>query len=272
MAFQTWQIGLDIQNGQLCALGIQRRRNGWQLRHWWQHALPDDTLTNGILQRAPELIALLSQWRAQLPRYFSLRVGFPPQGVLQRQFRLPAASLREPECSRYVSAAARRLFPIAPEMLALDYRATSGDEINITATRKETLSQWLACLSAAGLCADIFELTPAALWSLAQVLELPPNAVLVHQLSDHWLWCGKNPTTQPPGWCSTANASDISALRASYLDKHSLIYFSADRPGLPAGVDALRPLEALQLMQPPLPVYSGVFSLAMGLAFRPEDA
>lgn len=77
MAFQTWQVGLDIQNGQLCALGIQRRRNGWQLRHWWQHTLPQDTLRNGLVQRPDAIVALLQRWRRQLPSRISLRVGFP---------------------------------------------------------------------------------------------------------------------------------------------------------------------------------------------------
>lgn len=53
MAFQRWQIGLDIQNGKLCTVAIQRRRQGWQLRHWQQQTLPDDALKNGVLQSSP---------------------------------------------------------------------------------------------------------------------------------------------------------------------------------------------------------------------------
>lgn len=37
---QAWQVGLDIQIDCVRAVAAQRRRNGWQLHHWWQQALP----------------------------------------------------------------------------------------------------------------------------------------------------------------------------------------------------------------------------------------
>ncbi|RWR02452.1 pilus assembly protein [[Pantoea] beijingensis] len=274
MAFQTWQIGLDIQNGKLCALGIQRRRNGWQLRHWWQHALPQDTLRNGMLQRPAELISVLQQWRKQLPRHISLRVGFPPQLVLQRFIELPRQPLREPERNSYVAAAARRFFPIELEALALDYREAVQPvgQICVTAARREALDFWLDSLGQAGLLPQILELTPAALYSLSQALALDPMATLVHRLADHWLWFAPENKQQPWGWCNFDEAESYGMLCQRYLGTPSPAYYSSTEPDpLPDNTRHLLPLDALQLMQPPLPHCTGAFALAAGLALRPED-
>lgn len=274
MAFQTWQVGLDIQNGQLCALGIQRRRNGWQLRHWWQHTLPQDTLRNGLVQRPDAIVALLQRWRRQLPSRISLRVGFPPQLVMQRQVRLPTLQLREPDRSSYIVAAARRFFPIAPEALALDYRSGSGEEaaVYLTAARREALQNWLDCLHQASLTPDVLELTPGALCALAQALGLDAPAALVHRLSDHWLWYAPDATEQTWGWCTLEEAADFGALQQRYLQQCGDIWYSsALAEARPEGTHALMPLAALQCYQPPLPVCDGTFSLAAGLALRPHD-
>lgn len=274
MAFQTWQVGLDIQNGQVCALGIQRRRNGWQLRHWWQHALPKDTLVNGLLQRPEPLISLLQQWRRQLPYRISLRVGFPPQLVLQRQLPLPPAQLREPERSRYITAAARRFFPIEPETLALDYRVMNETDgpLYITATRKEALQSWQYCLEQARLDPEVLELSPAALSALAATLSLDASAAIVHQLEDHWLWFSADSAQHRWGWRSRLDAPDFATLQHTQLSTFSSFYYSAagEEP-MPDGVMPLDPLAAFAFKQPPLPVTEGAFAIAAGLALRPGD-
>lgn len=273
MAFQTWQVGLDIQNGQLCALGIQYRRNGWQLRHWWQHALPHDTLTNGLVQRPDPLIPLLRQWRKRLPRQISLRVGFPARLALQHALALPQTSLREPERSSYIAAAAKRFFPIEPEKLALDYRQTAADsgQLWLTAARLDAVHGWLSVLKTAGLNPRVLELAPAALFALAQSLRLSPDAVLVHRLPDHWLWFGTR--LQPPwGWCPAYDAANLAALREKYLVNAATLYYSSALPeALPADALWLEPLAAFAFKSLPLPAYSGAFALAAGLALRPED-
>lgn len=275
MAFQTWQVGLDIQNGQLCALGIQRRRNGWQLRHWWQHALPQDTLVNGLLQRPEPVIALLQRWRRQLPYHISLRVGFPPQLVLQRQVELPGTQLREPERSRYITAAARRFFPIEPETLALDYRegTSEGRALYITAAKRDVLASWMSCLEQARLKPEVLELTPAALFALSTSLPLDPAAALVHRLQDHWLWYAALPAQPHWGWCSLEDAPDFATFQQKQLPEiHAFYYSSILQEPLPEAAQWLNPLAAFALRQPPLPCLSGAFTLAAGLALRPGDA
>ncbi|WP_345829284.1 pilus assembly protein PilM [Erwinia sp. HDF1-3R] len=275
MAFQTWQVGLDIQNGQLCALGIQRRRNGWQLRHWWQHALPQDTLTHGLLQRPQAVIALLQRWRRQLPYHISLRVGFPPQLVLQRHIDLPPVQLREPERSSYITAAASRFFPIELEKLALDYRQPTGSasQFCVTAARREALQNWLDCLEQARLTPQVMELSPSALFALSQTLSLDPAVTLIHRLADHWLWFAPQRAGQRWGWCSREEANDFSALRTRHFAQEAAFYYSTvEQDALPDGAKWLNPLDAIPLKQAPLPVYPGAFSLAAGLALRPEDS
>ncbi|MGB9098522.1 pilus assembly protein PilM [Erwinia sp.] len=274
MAFQTWQVGLDIQNGQLCALGIQRRRNGWQLRHWWQHVLPQDTLVNGLLQRPEPVIALLQNWRRTLPYRISLRVGFPPQLVLQRQIELPGTPLREPERSRYIIAAARRFFPIEPETLALDYRIEqdANEALYLTAARKDALKSWLHCLEQARLSPEVLELSPAALHALSSSLSLNPSSALVHRLQDHWLWYSALPARPRWGWCSLQDAPDFAMLQQKQLPDFDSFYYSSFQPGaLPERAQWLDPFDAFALKQPPLPMLNGAFTLAAGLALRPGD-
>lgn len=274
MAFQTWQVGLDIQNGQLCALGIQRRRNGWQLRHWWQHTLPQDTLRNGLVQRPNDVVALLQRWRKHLPARISLRVGFPPQLVMQRQLAQPALRLRESDRSSYIMAAARRFFPIAPEALALDYRCSDDADgsMYLTAARQDALHNWVDCLQQASLSPEVLELTPAALCALARGLSLEKSAALVHRLSDHWVWYAPQSNEHAWGWCSLEDAADFRVLQQRYLQgSHSVWYSSVLAEERPEGTFALSPLAAVQCYQPPLPVYDGTFALATGLALRPED-
>jgi pilus assembly protein HofM len=271
MAFQRWQVGLDIQNGQLCALGIQRRRNGWQLRHWWQHALPHDTLSHGALHSSPTLIAVLQRFRQQLPRNISLRIGFPPQAVLQRALPMPSMQLREPELGRYAAAAAERLFPLTASELALDYRTTFQPQLWLTAARQSVLQQWLTTLNQAGLYPDIVELTCNALRTVGKLMRLSDGAALIHQLSDHWLWYMPGRPETVSGWMPGLLATDSEQL-SQLLPGACDLWFSA---GISAemltGMQPLQPLSLLQLMQPPLPTDGGMFTLALGLALRPED-
>ncbi|SFN43425.1 pilus assembly protein HofM [Izhakiella capsodis] len=276
MAFKRWNIGLDIQNGQLCALAVQRhRRKGLQLRHWWHFPLPADTLVQGIIQRSESLITLLSTWRQSLPCNVSLRVGLHPQLVLQRQLALPAAEnrLRESERSRYINAAARRFFPIDIKELVVDYRQHKlSGEICLTAAHRSALDSWNDCLQAAGLFADVMELTPAALVALAEAMKLPAQASLVHALSDHWLWFSpqKNPAT---GWCPRSDVNDLQALVETRLAANRPIFISDainDRTPAPE-YKTLNPFSLFGNLQPPFPQRQQSFVLAAGLALRQED-
>ncbi|MGV3345224.1 type IV pilus biogenesis protein PilM [Enterobacteriaceae bacterium LUAb1] len=274
MAYHTWQVGLDIQNGQLCALAVQRRRQGWQLRQWWQKPLPEKVLHNGVLHSLNELTEQLQRWRHHLPRHFSLRVGFPPQSVLQHHITQPPPGLRKADHNRYIAASASRLFPVDTNALVLDYRTTqaTSESICLTATRRETFDSWLTVLRQASLEPQVMELSPNALGLLSTVLGFSANTILVHRLSDHWIWYRVSAQQPGWGWCSRADIDDFSVLRETYFNDSAPIWFSASQPGLPPeGTQVLQPLQALIFQQPPLPAYPPSFALAAGLALRPED-
>lgn len=269
MAFQRWQIGLDIQNGQLCALGIERRRHGWQLRHWWQQPVPHDTLRNGVLQTTPLLQEMLTRWQRHLPKRYSLRVGLPPQLVLQRTLPLPETSLSEPAMSRYVASSAQRLFPVEPASLSIDYRAAGkASQICITAARREVIAQWLSPLKQSGLRPDVFELSSLALTQIAMRMPLQRDQLLIHPLHDHWLWTlAGEQTTSGAG----SEPLTLAQLRDTFPQAAAVFCTSSHILSEP-GVTCCKPLSLLQYRQPPLPAHEGDFSIALGLALRPEDA
>jgi len=267
MAFHTWQIGLDIQNRQICALALQPRRDGWQLRHWWQQRLPQDTLRNGVLQSSPELMAALTALRQRLPRRYSLRVGLPSRLVLQRQLPLPVQPLNAPALEHYVQAAARRLFPLEPNALALDYRhdALTG-QLCVTAARLESIDQWAAPLLQAGLKPQVFELTTDALKRLAQQAALSSGAVVVLQQAQRWLWSDGQTATD------AGEPIALETLRQQAFPQATHLFWCAAQPtATPAHVTPFSPFDLFRYKQPPLPENPGAFALAAGLALREED-
>lgn len=271
MAFQTWQVGLDIQNTQLCALAIQRRRGGWQLRRWWQQALPQDTLRNGVLQSSPALLAALRQLKQQLPRRSSLRVALPDRLVLQRPLPLPAQRLQEPGLARYVTAAAQQLFPVEPEALALDYRASeAARQLYVTAARREAIDQWLAPLQESGLRPAVLEPTTCALAQVAQAAGLPHHAgVLLHRHTQ-WLWYCRA-SDRLAGSASLEMTAEETAQRC--FPQASILYGCAPAHiALPAAFLRFSPCRLFYWRQPPLPQQEAAFCIAAGLALRPEDS
>ncbi len=271
MAFQNWQVGLDIQNGQLCALAIQRRRNGWQLRHWWRHALPHNVLNNGALIESSALIALLQRWRKLLPRNISLRTGFPAQAVLQRYLAAPPRQLREPELGRYASAAAERLFPLTANELALDYCMLPSTRLCLTAARRSIVKQWLLTLSLADLTPEVIAPASSALETVGELMRLPAESALIHQLADHWLWFVPGREEAVSGWAPGVLTLESGQL-AQVLPTARRFWFSAALSAeRPAGMQPLQPLSLLRFMQPPLPAGDGMFTLALGLALHPQE-
>ncbi|MFV9670675.1 type IV pilus biogenesis protein PilM [Pantoea sp. KXB25] len=266
MAFHTWQIGLDIQNRQICALALQPRRDGWQLRHWWQQRLPQDTLRNDVLQSSPELLAALTAWRQRLPRRYSLRVALPARLVLQRQLPLPAQPLKAQALEHYVQAAARRLFPLEPAALALDYRpAAQEGQLCVTAARLEIIEQWMTPLLQAGLTPQVFELTTDALKRLVRQAAWPPGAVLALHQDERWLWSDAHTAVD------TAGVATPEALRQAFPDAPAVAWCAAGEAVLPADATLFSPFDLFRYQQPPLPENPGAFVLAAGLALRGDE-
>ncbi|MCA6925793.1 type IV pilus biogenesis protein PilM [Pectobacterium versatile] len=282
MAYHIWQVGVDIQNGFMRALAVQRRRDGWQLRHWWQCPLPDDTLRSGSLHHTEALCEALLTWRRLLPGHISLRVGFPAQLILQQHLPLPDRRLQEPERSLYIETMAARKLPISSESLAIDYREDPQRQgaLLVTAARRQEIDKWLACLNNAGLRPDVLEISTCALRAMAQRAGLDANRLLLHRLLDGWLWVSPLNHAFHSGVIHLDELNDetdiLSVVSTRYQhDVDEIAYYSSVSPDLPSQqTDVFQtwsPLTVFNHMQPPLPSFPSAFAIAGGLALRPED-
>lgn len=285
MAYHIWRVGLDIQNGVVRALAVQRRRDGWQLRHWWQLPLPSDTLRAGSLHDPDSLCEVLHQWRRELPRFISLRIALPPALIFQQRMAAPDSRLREPERSGYIEKMASRTLPVSRDALALDYRDDphTPDTVLVTAARKTALTAWLSCLARAGLYADVVDISPCALRCVARQVGISPHAPLLHRFEDSWLWI--SPVGQPLHFGTfTSQDSGEHATPLDYIREiderfpasaHYPVYLSSSVPNTDIGdVERLipwSPLAAFSYQQPPLPTEPSTFAIAAGLALRPGD-
>ncbi|WP_350316015.1 pilus assembly protein PilM [Pectobacterium aroidearum] len=282
MAYHIWRVGLDIQNGFMRALAVQRRRDGWQLRHWWQCPLPDDTLRTGSLHHTEALCEALRTWRRLLPAHISLRVGFPAQLILQQHLPMPDRRLQEPGRSLYIETIAARKLPVSSESLAIDYREDPQEQgsLLVTAARRQEIDNWLTCLNSAGLRPDVLDVSTCALRMMAQLAELESNRLLLHRLLDAWLWVSPLNHAFHSGVIHldelNSEADILSIVSTRYQhDIDNIAYYSGISPDLPhQKADILQPWSPLTVfshLQPPLPRFPPAFAIAGGLALRPED-
>ncbi|QTF06835.1 pilus assembly protein PilM [Brenneria izadpanahii] len=282
MAYHIWRVGLDIQNGFMRALAVQRRRYGWQLRCWWQFPLPNDTLRAGSLHHTEALCEVLLKWRRLLPRNISLRVGFPAQLVLQQRLPLPDKRLRGPERNDYIEAMAARKLPVSSDSLAMDYRAAPHEPgtLLVTAARRRELDNWLDCLHRADLHPDVVEVSTCAIRCMAKSAGLKHDYLFLHRLADSWLWISPlNHAFQ----CGVIHSEELAAeedllslVNARYQkNTHDTAYYSSTLPTLTHQISDVfvpwSPLAAFDQMQPPLPDFPPAFVIAGGLALRAGD-
>lgn len=278
MRLQAWQVGLDIQAGFARAIAVQRRRHGWQLRHWWQHPLPPFTLREGILHETAPLIAILSCWRKTLPAGFSLRISLPAQRIMQQRMAAPDARLCEPQRSAFIFSHAAKQFPLSVEHLVMDYRADPhGDnQVVVTAARQQEIEQWMQCMAQAQLFPDAIELTPCALQIAAQAAGLPGDAMLIHPLDDALLWASPHSLPFQFGLLEGAEAETKTPLSQYIRSQYRAAtlcsredYYSGEPA--PAPMHYWSPLRAITQLSAPLPASPGAFAPAVGLALRAAD-
>lgn len=277
----SWQVGLDVQNGYARAIAVQKRRNGWQLRHWWQQPLPQDVMRQGILHETEQLIVILSRWRRLLPVTVSLRICLPAQRIIQLRQPTPDERLQEPYRDAFIRATAAKRLPLAVESLMIDYRAEScdGNQLVVTAARQEEVAEWQRCLARAKLFPEMIELTPCALQQSAAAAGVPAESLLLHRMNKQWLWVAphglpfqfgllEEDEAPPAGrWGDTL----CGLYSASKLCSGDIYYSSVEQEPPPAGMCDWSPFSAFKQMSPPLPVETGAFAIATGLALRPAE-
>lgn len=281
MRKQSWRVGLDIQPGYVRAVAVQQRRYGWQLRHWWHHPLPGETLREGALNDWEPMIHILSQWRTCLPGKISLRIALPVQRVMQLNVATPDARLREPYRSDYITANAGKQLPLSCQELRLDYRCDpiNSQQLVVTAARESELSQWMGILAKARLYPEVIDITPCALQHMAMAAGLDADAVLLHKFENEWLWVSArsqpfkfgvievNPDVPPTTWVDKV----WQHCGQSAGSGQTLCFSSVLPVPVPEGMIGWSPLSAFKQMQPPLPAHPAAFVLAGGLAVRPDD-
>src|SRR5471032_3408996 len=261
MRLQAWQVGLDIQAGFVRAIAVQRRRYGWQLRHWWQHPLPPISLRGGILHETAGLSAILSVWQHSLPQ--------------------PDARLSGAARSAFIFASGARHFPLSTEQLVMDYRAApAGDNaIIVTAARRQEVEQWQHVLAASGLFPEVIELAPCALQLAASASGVSGEKLLFHRLDEGWLWVSPHGLPFQFGAFDDEEVSDVTTLntlaraqyRASRLCEEGSLFSGAVSEPLPEGIASWSPLTAIGQLSAPLPAHPGSYALAVGLAIRAVD-
>lgn len=281
MRLQAWQVGLDIQASFIRAIAVQRRRYGWQLRHWWQHPVPPLSLRGGILHETALLSAILSDWRNTLPAKISLRICLPAQRVMQHTLPLPDGRLTGSARSAFIFASGARQFPLSAEQLVMDYRAAPAGENNIivTAARRQEIEQWQQILSASRFFPDVIELAPCALQLAANAAGTSAEKLLFHRLDEGWLWASPHGLPFQFGVFDEEEIRDVAELhkqareqyRAIRLCEDGGLFSGVSTEPLPESMLAWSPFDAIGQRSPPLPANLGEFALAVGLALRSVD-
>lgn len=281
MAFRIWQVGLAFENGTARALAVQRRRQGWQLRHWWQQPMPEAAPDGNAGPPPGGLAQLLATWRRQLPGRISLRVSLPATEFIHRRMAAPDHRLGEPEREWYITAHARRHFPVGHEKLLLDYRCDpqAPGTLLVTAARQAAVGQWLSCLERAGLAPEVLDIAPSALRCMATAAGLARDRLLIHASRAGWHWV--SPLARPLefGFITAAEASALPAARALIIERYpdaggkdQPAYFSSEASCAPhEDTVAWSPFAALWQAHPPIPAWPAAFAIAGGLAVRRGD-
>jgi len=268
MMFATWQIGLDIQYESIRAVAVQRQRQGWQLRHWWQLPLPEGTFRDGLLIDAEAFTNVLLDWRKELPVRHQLRVSFPTQRTLQRPIPAPDKRLAEPASEAYIASATARQLQMTPAQLCWDYLASQdvAEPHLIIAARQTDVAALIKSLAAAQLYPATLTPGASALPALMAPCHLEKCEYLVHREGNHWLWASVE-TTPRWGWADTHAVPTIIDWCQQFKTEPQKVALSFAQPEpLPTGFLALDAWSALSRLQPPLPRHGGIFTVAIGLA------
>lgn len=248
MAFNCWQMGLHIQQDNIFIVALQRARQGWSLRRWWQLPLAssdDDAL-----------FAALSAWRRELPWRHAVSIAFPANRTLQKSLPRAAIALRENEQNQWIASAMSQQLEMPAQALCFDYHLAEPQGCwNVTAAQQRDVAR-LQHL-ARRLRLQVTAITPDAC-ALRSFMPLQTEAdtVLLWRSDGQWLWaCGER-----WGSCALHEA----AMLGEHLEMTTprLVYCTAEETQYPY----FDPWSAVTQKQPPLPASGDAFAVAIGLA------
>lgn len=264
MIFSGWQIGLDIQAEGARAVAVQRSRQGWQLRQWWDIPFPAGTFDRDCLSRPALLSGRLACWRKALPRRHQLRVSFPVQYRVADNISPPEVDLCSVAEEEYIACRISQLRHIPAAELYCDY-LRHNDDLAVTAARQRDVHALLACLTC-------IRLRPVSVTPCDNVLQALPKEsypaacdYLVHEEPTYWLWAACNGGRC--GWQDKTQTPDLAALCLKLNAAAGNIAFSSACPGQqPRAGHALDIWQRIVRQYPPIPANKGRYTLALGLA------
>jgi pilus assembly protein HofM len=256
MAFGHWQIGLHIQQDSIVSVALTPGRAGWRLCRWWQLELPTGTVENGHLRMPQHLLTTLAPWRRALPQRHSVRLAFPAAKTLQKRVPQPAMRLRDSALTNWLSHTMARELAMAATDLRFDYSEDAlSPAYHVTAAQHKDVAELLTL--AKSLRLNLSAITPDAS-ALQQFIPFlnPPAQCLVWQDDTQWLWA----TRTAWGRLSCDESVSFSQLAGRLgLPDEGVITCSDE-------MNAFDPWQAVAQRQPPLPMESAKFAVAIGLA------
>ena len=266
MIFPGWEIGLDIQTKGVRAVAVQKHRQGWQLRQWWNLPFPSVVFIDNILSQPAVLLEVLDGWRKQLPRRFRLSVSFPTERTFQQSIPIPDKNLSEAVRENYVAYTTAKQLHLSASQLCYDYLEQS-DVLNVTASRQSDLNNLLSSLASVQLYPDTVAPGDKVLCALPAGCYPPTAQYLIHEESAYWLWAScSHPVAS--GWQDKQQYSDLPALCRWLKSEPENVAFSTACPINHASL-VVQELDAWQLLTrlyPPLPQTKGLYTIALGLA------
>ncbi|MCS3432857.1 pilus assembly protein [Klebsiella sp. BIGb0407] len=266
MIFSGWKIGLDIQTEGVRAVAVQKHRQGWQLRQWWNLPFPSVVFIDNILSQPAVLLEVLDGWRKQLPRRFRLSVSFPTELTFQQSIPIPDKNLSAAVRENYVAYTAAKQLQLPASQLCYDYLEQS-DVLKVTASRQSDLNNLLTSLASLQLYPDTVTPGDKVLYALPEKCNPQTCQYRVHEESDYWLWASCNHPVAS-GRQDKQQCSDLPALCRWLKSEPENIAFSTACPGNNASlaVQALDVWRLLTRLYPPLPQTKGRYTIALGLA------
>lgn len=256
MASSAWKIGLHIQQDGIRAVGLSRRREGWQLKKWWYFPLTQATDHNGLVVVDTTVVKALASLRAELPSHHHLRVAFPATRTLQRTMPFPAG-LCESECQAYVAATTAKALQMTPGSLFSDYHPDAAQKtLAVTAAHSHEVSDLMTLVDGAGFTR--YALTPdaCALMSFFPYVGPEVAGIAAHD-GEQWLWA-----TRDRWGCQAQGGMDSLSQTLSLSSPQWLCCGECPPPGY----HPCHPWGWLTWVHPPKAPEEWRFAVALGLA------
>lgn len=266
MIFSGWRIGLDIQREGIRAVAIQRHRQGWQLRQWWNLPYSSVVSDDDILSFSTVLLEVLDSWRKQLPYRYKLSVSFPAERTFQQNIPIPDKSFRESVRENYVAYTAAQHLQLPASQLCYDY-LEQGGVLKVTASHQSDIDTYLSCLASVKLYPDTVTPGDKVLGALPVACHSQTCEFRVHEERDYWLWASCH-NTGASGWQSKLKYTDLATLCRwlNTFPENIALSSVCTKNALSPTVQELDVWKLLTRLYPPLPQTKGRYTIALGLA------